>query len=160
MLAQVITLLVGVTVGDALLTLYVTLIMFMIDIDLVGMLWVLGLQINSITSINLVMAIGLVVDYSAHIVHNFTLQDASLSRDERVRRTMVEIGPSVLLGVTTTFLGVLPLSLASSEVFRTFFKMFMGIIVFGARGACTPCRYAFDARAPAHVPPPLPPQIH
>ena len=30
-----------------------------------------GLEVNSISVINLVMAVGLVVDYSAHVIHNF-----------------------------------------------------------------------------------------
>ena len=59
-----------------------------------------------------------VIDYSAHVVHNFTQQDASLSRDARVRATIEEMGPSVLLGVTSTFWGIVPLAFANSEVFR------------------------------------------
>ena len=46
----------------------------MIDIDLVGSIHFWGLEVNSITIINLIMAIGLVVDYSAHVIHNFGLQ--------------------------------------------------------------------------------------
>ena len=53
------------------------------DMDLVGMLWIWGLEVNAITCINLVMAVGLVVDYSAHIIHNFTIQDHRLSPDQR-----------------------------------------------------------------------------
>ncbi len=41
----------------------------MIDIDLTGWIWLWGMDLNSISVINLIMAIGLVVDYSAHIVH-------------------------------------------------------------------------------------------
>ena len=54
--------------------------------DLLGLLWLLGLEINAITAINLVMAVGLVVDYSAHIAHNICIQDGSLSRDDRCVR--------------------------------------------------------------------------
>ena len=77
------------------MVLLVTLVMLMIDIDLVGVMLIFGLELNSITAINLVMAVGLVVDYSAHIVHNFTLQNPELTRDERTINTLVEIGPSV-----------------------------------------------------------------
>jgi hypothetical protein len=115
-----------------LLVLLIVVTMFVIDVDLIGMLPVWGLELNSITSINLVMAIGIVVDYSLHIVHSFTLQDTALPRRDRVERALVEIGPSVLLGVATTFLGILPCAFAKSEVFRAFFKMFVGIIVLGS----------------------------
>jgi CRP-like cAMP-binding protein len=43
----------------------------LVDIDLIGSVYWWGLEVNSISIICLVMAIGLVVDYSAHIVHNF-----------------------------------------------------------------------------------------
>eukprot|EP00501_MAST-03F_sp_TOSAG23-6_P000487 GSMAST32.ASY1.ANO1.501.1 assembled CDS len=121
-----------VILSDPVLILLVGLVMGMIDVCLVGMLPLWNLELNSITAINLVMAIGIVVDYSAHIVHCYTLQDHSISRNERVINTMVEIGPSVLLGVETSFLGIMPCILASSNVFRTFFKMFVSIIILGA----------------------------
>ncbi len=42
-----------------------------------------------------------------------------------------EIGPPVFLGGLTTFLGIAPLAASNSNIFRTFFKMFLGIIVYG-----------------------------
>ena len=42
-----------------------------------------------------------------------------------------EIGPPVFLGGLTTFLGIAPLAASNSAIFRTFFKMFFGIIVYG-----------------------------
>ena len=107
------------------------LLITMIDIDLVGSIHFWGLEVNSISIINLVMAVGLVVDYSAHVIHNFGLQRQAATRDEAVAAMLVEIGPPVLLGGATTLIGIAPLSLASSTVFRTFFKMFFSIIVYG-----------------------------
>ena len=45
------------------------ILVIMIDVDLLGSIYFWGLEINSIALVNLVMAIGLVVDYSAHIIH-------------------------------------------------------------------------------------------
>ncbi|CAN0455990.1 unnamed protein product, partial [Scytosiphon promiscuus] len=42
-----------------------------------------------------------------------------------------EIGPSILVGATTTFLGIMPLAFANNVIFRVFFKMFLCIISFG-----------------------------
>ena len=42
-----------------------------------------------------------------------------------------EIGPPVFLGGLTTSLGIAPLAASNSNIFRTFFKMFLGIIVYG-----------------------------
>ena len=110
----------------------VVVVIVLIYVDLLGSIDVWSLQLNSISTINLVMAVGLVVDYSAHIAHSFGVQDPSLSRNVRAELCMREMGPSVALGCFTTFLGIVPLAFASSEVFRVFFKMFFSIIVLGA----------------------------
>lgn len=59
------------------------------------------------------------------------MQDPNTPKDARIADALVEIGPSVMLGATTTFLGVMPLAFANNVVFRVFFKMFIVIISFG-----------------------------
>lgn len=90
-----------------------------------------GLDLNTISSVNLVMAIGLVVDYSLHFIHSFGLQPNELGKKERTLQALKDIGPAVFLGLCTTFLGVLPLAFATSGVFRVFFQMFVGIVIVG-----------------------------
>ena len=68
----------------------------------------------------------------SHVLHYFLAQDFNLTPLERLKHCLVEIGPSVLLGCTTTMVGVIPLAFASSVIFRTFFRMFFCIIIFGA----------------------------
>jgi len=104
-----------------------------IDVDLLGLLWVWGLDLNSITMISLVMAIGLVVDYLAHILHYFHEHSKNNPDDPRssMAAALDEVGGAVLLGVSTTFVGVLPLAFASSFIYRVFFKLFLGIISLG-----------------------------
>ena len=65
--------------------------------ELFGMMWVLGVSLNSISMINLVMAIGFAVDYSAHVAHAFIKAPESLA-DERVIEAVTHVGASVLLG--------------------------------------------------------------
>eukprot|EP00752_Nemacystus_decipiens_P004731 g4312.t1 len=102
-----------------------------IDVELLGFVYHWNLQINSITVIELIMAVGLVVDYMAHLVHYFLHQDPNASKDKRIADALGEIGPSILLGTTTTFMGIVPLAFANNVIFRTFFKMFLCIISFG-----------------------------
>lgn len=92
-------------------------------------LW--GIDLNSISVINLVMAIGLVVDYSLHLIHTFGATDATLGRKQRTLVALKSIGPAVLMGLFTTFLGVLPIAFAASQVFRVFFFMFLSIVIVG-----------------------------
>ena len=112
--------------------LLVIVIVAVIDVDIIGAMHFWDLKVNTVTVVQLVMAVGLVVDYVAHILHYYLQQPFSLSPQQRLRAALIEIGPSVLLGCTTTFIGILPLAWASSVIFRTFFRMFFLIIVFGA----------------------------
>ena len=52
---------------------------------------------------DLIIAIGLCVDYSAHVAHRF-LVERSGSREDRVRTTLIHIGPAVLNGGVSTFI--------------------------------------------------------
>lgn len=88
-----------------------------------------GLTIDSVAIINLVLAIGLSVDYSVHVAHAF-LQIPG-TRQERVDKALEEMGTAVVHGAFSTFLAVLILSSSQSYIFRIFFKQFFGICVFG-----------------------------
>eukprot|EP00419_Tripos_fusus_P050239 CAMPEP_0172840378 /NCGR_PEP_ID=MMETSP1075-20121228/29277_1 /TAXON_ID=2916 /ORGANISM="Ceratium fusus, Strain PA161109" /LENGTH=92 /DNA_ID=CAMNT_0013684205 /DNA_START=21 /DNA_END=296 /DNA_ORIENTATION=+ len=78
------------------------------------------------------MTIGLVVDYSTHTSYTY-LQHAG-TPDEKLLQSMSRMGASVLSGGGSTLLGISVLAFASSEAFRTFFKIlgtaiFMGTLV-------------------------------
>lgn len=102
----------------------------LIDVELLASLNVWGLKLDSISATCLIMAVGLVVDYSAHLAHSY-MQQSGTDRNARVAKALTEMGSSIALGGLTTFCGVMSLAAASSEVFRTFFKMFVGIIILG-----------------------------
>eukprot|EP01065_Artemidia_motanka_P020387 TRINITY_DN243_c0_g1_i1.p1 TRINITY_DN243_c0_g1~~TRINITY_DN243_c0_g1_i1.p1 ORF type:complete len:919 (+),score=291.71 TRINITY_DN243_c0_g1_i1:48-2804(+) len=100
-----------------------------IDIDLLGFTHWAGYTYNSVTCINVVLAIGLSVDYTAHIIRAY-LTRSGRKRD-RSAHALGEIGAAVVNGGFSTFLAVLPLALAKSYVFQVFFFMFFMIILFG-----------------------------
>ncbi|CAM9506157.1 unnamed protein product [Ectocarpus sp. 12 AP-2014] len=117
--------------GKVTIVLLVCLTLVMIDVELLGFVYHWNLDVNSITVIELIMAVGLVVDYMVHIVHYFLHQDPGIPKDARIAEALGEIGPSVMVGAATTFLGIMPLAFANNVIFRVFFKMFLVIISFG-----------------------------
>ena len=110
---------------------FVAPVVFMVYVELIGLLHLAGIAINTTTCVGLTMSIGLVVDYIMHVVHTF-FETQGPSRNERVKQVMNTMGKSVLLGGMSTLLGVLPLAFSESEVFRTFFYTYLGIVLFGA----------------------------
>merc|ERR1711871_811870 len=102
----------------------------MINADLMGLMYLFQININSISVICLVMSIGLAVDYTAHYLYAFMTTKGE-SGNARLRNSMTFIGMPVFSGGFTTFLGVAPLAFSKSVIFFTFFRMFCGIIFFG-----------------------------
>lgn len=124
--------------GNICTTLLVVLNMGLVELNLLAMIWYWNLELNFITVINLILAIGLAVDYSAHIAHtyNVTVSDYDcVTRRERriskVRKTFSKIGNSVFHGAVSTFLAIVTISASTSYIFRAFFKQWFCIIVFG-----------------------------
>jgi len=88
-----------------------------------------GLTIDTVSCNNLIIAIGLCVDYSAHVTHRFLVETGS--KDQRIVATMQNIGPAVFNGGFSTFLAFILLAGSKSHVFTSFFKIFFLVVTFG-----------------------------
>jgi len=88
-------------------------------VDIVGIMRMAGYKIDSVLTVWLVIAVGLAVDYSAHIGHSFMKHDGT--RQERLCKVLGEIGTAVMHGGITTFLSVLPLAFSQSYIFFLLF---------------------------------------
>jgi predicted RND superfamily exporter protein len=97
--------------------------------DIVGFLHFWDITIDIISCVNIVLAIGLCVDYSVHIGHAFLI--AKGTRHEKALESISTIGPAVFNGGLTTFLALVLCSFSSSHVFITFFKVFALTVIFG-----------------------------
>jgi predicted RND superfamily exporter protein len=100
-----------------------------VDVCILGFMGHWELDFNSVTAINLVLAVGLAIDYSAHIAHSFLVSKGSGL--DRAKEAVDHIGASVFNGAFSTLLAVLPLAFSKSYVFQVFFKMWLMIIIFG-----------------------------
>merc|ERR1712232_679623 len=67
---------------------------------------------------NIVLAVGLSIDYSAHVGHCFMAKGGK-DRNVRALEALADIGAAVLSGALTTFLAVVVLLFSSSYVFAT-----------------------------------------
>ena len=63
------------------------------------------IQLNAISLVNLAMALGIAVEFCAHVLHAFVL--APGTRPARAAYALQDVGASVLSGITLTkFVGV------------------------------------------------------
>ena len=98
-------------------------------IEILGAMYFWGLVIDNVSVINLTLAVGLAVDYSAHVAHCFMLKPGE--NKQRVIESLSDIGSPVLNGAFSTFLAVVVLAFSESYVFRTLFKQFFLTCLFG-----------------------------
>jgi len=101
----------------------------LIILNIVGFMHFWGLTIDSVTVIMLVIALGLSVDYSAHIGRAY--MEIQGTPNERLKRCLGDMGVAVFNGAFSTFLAVLMLSGSQSYVFLTFFRQLFLCISFG-----------------------------
>jgi predicted RND superfamily exporter protein len=109
--------------------LQVVFVVVCIDCIMLGWIPLMGMQLHSVSTICIIMSVGLAVDFSAHIAHAFL--EAEGTTAERSVGAIRQMMPSLCLGGFTTFLGILPLSVARVESSRIFFKMMSGVLMSG-----------------------------
>ena len=123
--------------GSLPITCLVVLAILLVDLFLVAMIHYWDLTFNNVVVVNLVIAIGLAVDYSAHIAHTYLTINApkDLEKGEqrryKARKAISGMGSSVFHGAFSTFLAIVVLGGARSYIFVVFFRLWLGIIVFG-----------------------------
>jgi len=105
------------SLGNIMTAFLITLSVFFCIVEILGFMYVCGIVIDSISVINIVLAVGLSVDYSAHVGHCFMVKSGS--KNERVTEALADIGASVLNGAISTFLAVAVLLASTSYVFKT-----------------------------------------
>ncbi|KAG6712155.1 hypothetical protein I3842_05G089900 [Carya illinoinensis] len=109
----------------------ILLVLAMIVVDLLGVMAILDIQLNAVSVVNLIMSIGIAVEFCVHIVHAFLLSPGR--RGQRAKEALSTMGASVFSGITLTKLvGVLVLCFSRSEIFVVYyFQMYLALVVIG-----------------------------
>jgi Niemann-Pick C1 protein len=73
-----------------------------------------------VSLVNLAMALGIAVEFCAHVLHAFCTGHGS--RAARARAALVKMGASVTSGITLTkFAGVVVLAFARTQIFEVYY---------------------------------------
>lgn len=120
----------GFDLKTATLTIF---IIVLIIVNLLGLMYWWNVTLNAISLVNLVMASGISVEFTSHILRAYAISSKDSAVD-RAYETLVELGNTLFSGIhVTNFLGVIVLAFAKSQIFSVFyFRMYLGIVLIGA----------------------------
>merc|ERR1712173_550108 len=98
-----------------------------------GLMYWWDITLNAVSLVNLVMAVGISVEFCSHLIRAFSV-NVGTNRIQRASNVLTNMGSSVLSGITLTkFGGIVVLAFAKSQIFNIFyFRMYLGIVLIGA----------------------------
>ncbi|KAL6995971.1 hypothetical protein U1Q18_006109 [Sarracenia purpurea var. burkii] len=107
------------------------LVLAMIIVDMMGVMAMMNIQLNALSVVNLVMSVGIAVEFCVHITHAFSV--SSGDRNHRTKEALGTMGASVFSGITLTKLvGVIVLCFSRTEVFVVYyFQMYLALVLLG-----------------------------
>jgi predicted RND superfamily exporter protein len=115
---------------DPRISILFTVVIIMLVIEVYGICYYIDLKINAIMSANLVLAVGLGVEFTAHIARVFMISQGT--RVERALAALYKMGLPILYGGLSTFVGILFIAFADFPYFKLyFFEMYVAIIFIG-----------------------------
>lgn len=124
----------------------VTATVIMIVTDIIGTMAVFNVSLNAVSLVNLVICVGIGVEFCAHIARAFMFPSRAVmeraknkfrGRDARAWTALVNVGGSVFSGITITkLLGVFVLAFTRSKIFEIYyFRIWLALVVFAATHA-------------------------
>ena len=97
----------------------ITILFILVNLGAVMYYW--HITLNAVSLVNLVMAVGISVEFCSHITRTFSVEQGE-DRVVRAEAALVKMGSSVLSGITLTkFSGILVLAFAKSQIFTIFY---------------------------------------
>ena len=97
------------------------LIIVLIIVNLCGLMYWWNITLNAVSLVNLVMAVGISVEFCSHLTRAFSV-NIGANRIDRARNVLTSMGSSVLSGITLTkFGGIVVLAFAKSQIFSIFY---------------------------------------
>ncbi|KAK2612978.1 niemann-Pick type C-related protein 1 [Conoideocrella luteorostrata] len=132
-----------VLLGSVLTSAVLTATVIMSVVDIMGAMAVFGVSLNAVSLVNLIICVGISVEFCAHIARAFMFPSRTVmesnnttlsGRDARSWIALVNVGGSVFSGITVTkLLGVCVLAFTRSKIFEIYyFRVWLALVVFAA----------------------------
>lgn len=133
----------AIILGSVVAALLITLTVAMIVIDVAGVMALWSINLNALSLVNLVICVGIGVEFCAHFAKAYMLPTAQTMthvaipgklREQRVWSALVAVGSSTFTGITMCkFVGVIVLAFTRSKIFEIYyFRMWLALVFIAA----------------------------
>ncbi|KAK3902396.1 patched family-domain-containing protein [Staphylotrichum tortipilum] len=133
----------AVLLGSVLTAGVVTATVVMALADIVGAMALMGVSLNAVSLVNLIICVGIAVEFCAHIARAFMFPSRTFmerarnrfrGRDARAWTALANVGGSVFSGITVTkILGVAVLAFTRSKIFEIYyFRVWVALVASAA----------------------------
>ncbi|PGH27716.1 hypothetical protein AJ80_00503 [Polytolypa hystricis UAMH7299] len=124
----------------------VAITVIMIVVDIIGAMAVAQVSLNAVSLVNLIICVGIAVEFCAHVARAFMFPSIPLmekargkfrGKTARAWTALVNVGGSVFSGITVTkLLGVCVLAFTRSKIFEIYyFRVWLALVIFAASHA-------------------------
>ncbi|KAG0640786.1 sterol-sensing domain of SREBP cleavage-activation-domain-containing protein [Tuber brumale] len=135
----------SILLGSAQTGLVVSATVLMIVVDIVGIMALWGVSLNAVSLVNLVICVGIGVEFCSHVARAFMFPSRSAvdrargfrGKDARALSALTNVGGSVFSGITVTkLIGVCVLAFTRSKIFEIYyFRMWLALVIVAATHA-------------------------
>ncbi|KAI3415397.1 hypothetical protein GPALN_005004 [Globodera pallida] len=117
-------------IADFAIVFWVSFMLVSMDIGVCGYLSLWGSDLDPTTVVNILMSIGLCIDFATHVGYR-TYRSRCRDPDERISDALGAIGWPVVQAGVSTFLGIIVMLLVPSNVVRMFARTMVLVVATG-----------------------------
>lgn len=117
-------------IADCTIVFWVVFAMISMDVGIAGYLSLWGADLDPTTVVNILMSIGLCIDFATHVGYRI-YRSKCRNPDERIRDALGAVGWPVVQGGTSTFLAIIVMMLVPSNVVRMFARTSILVVLTG-----------------------------
>ncbi|CAH0726981.1 unnamed protein product, partial [Brenthis ino] len=119
-----------VTGFNVLTTFALMFTVMMIVVEMMGIMYLWSIPLNAVSSINLIVSIGIAVEFCSHMAYAYATSTRPPS--EKVMDAIEKVGATIITGITFTNIPIVVLAFSYTEIIEVFFfRMLISLVVLG-----------------------------
>ncbi|XP_045773884.1 NPC intracellular cholesterol transporter 1 homolog 1b-like [Maniola jurtina] len=119
-----------VTGFNFLITSALVITVIMVVVEMMGVMYLWNIPLNPVSCINLIVSIGISVEFCSHIAYAYATSVCEPS--EKVRDAIRNVGSTIITGITLTNIPIIVLYFSYTQIIEVFFfRMLFSLVILG-----------------------------